>query len=100
MKLCSECIKMDLCDDGQQFTRNIFNLDYLFQKSSWCVKNGLVNPVRLCKYIEQIIKLSTNSFVSHVYIKLCIGFFKKIYCQTVSINSYYYIIFLIKMQFD
>lgn len=57
---------MDLCDDQSESIKNIFNLDYLFRKSLWCIKNNLVNRDRLCVYIGHIIQSSTNSFVSHV----------------------------------
>jgi len=50
---------------------NIFNLDYLFKKCLMCVKNSYHNCDRLCKYIEQIIKLSTNcSLVSRVFVSI------------------------------
>lgn len=61
---------MDVCGDRSKQIKNISNLDYLFHKSLWCIKNNFVNGDRLCMYIEHIIQLSTNSFVSNVYIKL------------------------------
>lgn len=62
---------MENCYDHVEPIKNILNLDYLFQKSSWFVKNSIDNALRLCKYIEQIIQLSpTDSFVSNMNTEL------------------------------
>jgi len=55
---------MEECGDNSEINKNIFNLDYFFQKCSWCVKNNTVNCFRLCQYIEKIMELSTDSIVS------------------------------------
>eukprot|EP00102_Acyrthosiphon_pisum_P020197 XP_016657407.1 PREDICTED: uncharacterized protein LOC107882869 [Acyrthosiphon pisum] len=54
---------MDICVDPFPIV-NTFNLDYLFQKCSLCVKNAYHDCDRVCKYIEQIIQLSTNCSLS------------------------------------
>jgi len=59
---------MDICVDPFPIV-NIFNLDYLFQKCLECLKNAYHDCDRLCKYIEQIIQLSTHgSLVSRVFL--------------------------------
>lgn len=55
---------MNKCGDNLESVNIILNLDYLLEKCSWCIKNNFNNYVRLCKYIEQIIHLSDNNFVS------------------------------------
>lgn len=58
------------CDDRPKPIANIYNLDYLFRKSSWCVKNNFGYGIRLCKYIENIIQLPTVNIVSRIHIEL------------------------------
>lgn len=55
---------MEVCHEYLEPMNNIFNLDYLFTKCSWCVKNNFSNHIRVCKYIDQILQLSTNNLVS------------------------------------
>lgn len=58
----------DICVDLFPIV-NTFNLDYLFQKCSLCVKNAYHDCDRVYKYIEQIIQLSTKcSLVSRVFV--------------------------------
>lgn len=63
------------CDDcDSKPTKKCLNLNYLFKKSSWCVKNNINSRVRMCKYIDQILELSTNTMVSHniiIYLYIC-----------------------------
>jgi len=64
---------MDICVDPFPIV-NIFNLDYLFQKCLQCLKNAYHDSDRLCKYIEQIIQLSTHcSLVSCVSVSIILS---------------------------
>ncbi|VVC24760.1 Hypothetical protein CINCED_3A007235 [Cinara cedri] len=59
---------MEACSGNSKPIKNVNNLDYLFRKSSWCVKNNLVNRLKICMFIENIIRLSANSFsLEHLF---------------------------------
>lgn len=60
-------------DCGDKIRLKILNLDYLLKKTSWCINNNFINYVRLCKYMEQIIELSENNFVSHNALYSCMN---------------------------
>lgn len=56
---------MSDCDNHFELTKKISNLNYLFEKTSWCVKNNINSCTRMCKYIDKILELSTNGLVRH-----------------------------------
>lgn len=58
---------MDVCGDHSEPIKSVSNVNYLLKKCLWCLKyNNTNSHIRLSKYIEQIIQLSTISFVSYV----------------------------------